>query len=438
MAEQTPLGRSLRGRIGRDAVMAAKPLRLLHAANLQLDCPLQHVAGLHDDARDIIDIATLTAFDRLVSLAIERDVDALLITGNSFDASVASLPAEVALRNGFERLDERQIPVFVTPGKLDPASAWLELPALPANVTLLTDLEEPPIDLTDRGRLLATLLPVTVDSSVEPYELDNLFESRASNVIDRPFVVGLLLPDRPSVRNAPSSRFAALDWLACSVSEATSELPLTDAIVNAQAGPQGMSFKETGPRGATLLEVDAQRRIKQTLIPLAPVRWERITQSLDGVRNRDDLLERMLAAVERLSDLPGELLRFIDWKLDRTSGEANGWEADAAVTELSAALTQLTDQPEGLRYVHRVRPLDPDLSLIESGHRELLTEYLLALDRRSPVTRPAMSKWLADGRIANTLKTGRWESWSDAVEPATVASQAQQLGWDWFTAMGQK
>ena len=412
MVGLTPLGRSLRGRIGRDAVMAAKPLRLLHAANLQLDCPLQHVAGLHDDARDIIDIATLTAFDRLVSLAIERDVDALLITGNSFDASVASLPAEVALRNGFERLDERQIPVFVTPGKLDPASAWLELPALPENVTLLTDLE--------------------------PFELDNLFESRANNVLDRPFVVGLLLPDRPSVRNAPSSRFAALDWLACSVSEATSELPLTDAIVNAQAGPQGMSFEETGPRGAMLLEVDAQRRIKQTLIPLAPVRWERITQSLDGVRNRDDLLERMLAAVERLSDLPGELLRFIDWKLDRTSGEANGWEADAAVTELSAALTQLTDQPEGLRYVHRVRPLDPDLSLIESGHRELLTEYLLALDRRSPVTRPAMTKWLTDGRVANTLKAGRWESWSDAVEPATVASQAQQLGWDWFTAMGQK
>ena len=67
MVGLTPLGRSLRGRIGRDAVMAAKPLRLLHAANLQLDCPLQHVAGLHDDARDIIDIATLTAFDRLVS-----------------------------------------------------------------------------------------------------------------------------------------------------------------------------------------------------------------------------------------------------------------------------------------------------------------------------------------------------------------------------------
>lgn len=418
--------------------MAAKPLRLLHAANLRLDCPLQHIAPLADEVREVVETATLTAFDRLVSLAIERDVDALLITGNSFDASVASLAAEVALRNGFERLDERQIPVFVTPGQLDPASAWLELPTLPENITLLTDLEEPPIDLTDRGRLLATLLPVTVDAAVEPHELDNLFAARAGNLLDRPFVVGLLLPDRPGVRNAPSARFAALDWLACSADDAQGDLPLTDGVVNGQHGPQGLSFDETGPRGATLLEVDGQRRVKQSLIPLAPVRWEQLTQKLDGIRNRDDLLERMLAAMECLSDLPGELVRFIDWKLDRTTAEANGWEGDAAVSELASALTQLTDRADGLRYVHRVRPLDPDLSLIDPGHRELLTEYLLAMDRRSPVTRPAMTKWLAEAKIANTLKTGRWESWADSVEPAAVAAHAQQLGWDWFAMMSNK
>ena len=70
--------------------MAVKPLRMLHAANLRLDCPLQHITALQEDVRDIVENASLAVFDRLVSLAIERDVDALLITGNSFDASVAS------------------------------------------------------------------------------------------------------------------------------------------------------------------------------------------------------------------------------------------------------------------------------------------------------------------------------------------------------------
>ena len=67
--------------------MAAKPLRLLHAANLQLDCPLRGIGSIRDDIREIVDSATLTAFERIVTTSLEKDVDALVITGNTFDAS---------------------------------------------------------------------------------------------------------------------------------------------------------------------------------------------------------------------------------------------------------------------------------------------------------------------------------------------------------------
>ncbi len=419
--------------------MGAKPLRLLHAANLRLDCPLQQFGTWSDDVRDLLESATFVAFERLVGLAIERDVDALLITGNSFDASVASLSAEVALRTGFERLDERSIPVFVTPGHLDPVTAWEDLPSLPENVTILADAHDTPIDLTDRGRLLATLIPVTADSAVEPHELDNIFAARSAAASERPFVVGLALPMRESIRANLVTRFAALDWLACAAGDnVASHLPLTDGTVNAQRGPQGLSIEECGPCGATLLEVDAQRRMKQSLIPLGPVRWEQITQSLDRVTSRDDVLERMLAAVERLSSPPGELMRIIHWKLDRTTGEARGWEMESAIHELAASLTDLTDQSGGLRYIHQIQPLDPDLSLIEPAHRELLTEYLLALDRRSPVDSHAMSRWLAEARLSDVFKSNRWEQWADAVDPETIAERAQQLGWQWFATIGKR
>lgn len=419
--------------------MAAKPLRLLHAANLRLDCPLQQFGTWSDEIRDIIESATLVAFERLISLAIERDVDALLITGNSFDASVASLSAEVALRTGFERLDERSIPVFVTPGRLDPIAAWDDLPSLPGNVTVLANSDDTPIDLMDHGRLLATLLPVTADSAVEPHELDNILAARANHASDRPFVVGLALPTRDSVRGNVASRFAALDWLACAAGDnVTTQLPLTDGTIHAQEGPQGLSIDEAGPRGVTLLEVDAQRRVKQSTIVLGPVRWEQITQSLDRVTSRDDLLERMMAAVERLPSPPGELMRIVHWKLDRTTGETRGWEMESAIQELAASLTELTDQPDGLRYIHQIQPLDPDLSLIEPAHRELLTEYLLALDRRSPIERSAMGRWLTDARLGEALKSSRWEEWADLVTPENVAERAQQLGWQWFTQIGKK
>lgn len=419
--------------------MAAKPLRLLHAANLRLDCPLQQFGTWTDDVRELLESATLIAFDRLVGVAIERDVDALLITGNSFDAAIASLPAEVALRTGFERLNERSIPVFVTPGKLDPIAAWEDLPSLPENVAILADADEVPIDLTDQGRLLATLIPVTADSSVEPHELDNIFAARSAHSAERPYVVGLALPMGATIRANVAAKFAALDWLACAAGDdVAAHLPLTDGTVNAQGGPQGLSIEESGTCGATLIEVDSHRRTRQSLIPLGPVRWERITQSLDRVTSRDDLLERMMAAVERLPSPPGELLRIIHWKLDRTTGETRGWELESAIQELASALTELTDQPGGLRYIHQIQALDPDLSLIEPAHRELLTEYLLALDRRSPVERPSMTKWLAEARLGDVFKSNRWEKWADAISPEVIAERAQQLGWQWFATIGKK
>lgn len=426
--------------------MAAKPLRFLHAANLQLDCPLRGTGPLDDEIREIVEVATLTAFERVVSTAIERDVDALLITGNTFDAAYASLSAEVAMREGFARLDERNIPVFVSPGELDPATAWIELPRFPDNVTIFTDVDEPPVDLTDNGHLLATLLPVTAESSIEPQELANIIGSRTNSKGDRPFVIGLLLADAPHVERPEhaerirlsATRFAALDWLACPAGIHSDRLPLTDGHVHSQTCPQGISLQDSGVRGISLLEVDSQRKTKRISLPLAPVRWERMVQQIDHAKGRDDLLERMLIQLERLPDYKGELVRIVDWKLDRTSGDACGWELDSNAKELAAALTEFSDQPDGLRYVHRVHALEPDLTLVEPGHREVMTEFLLALERRAPVDQSVYEKWLTDAHVADQLKSGRWERWAESIEVSRVKERARDLGWKWFATIGKK
>ena len=421
--------------------MAAKPLRLLHAANLQLDCPLRGIGSIRDDIREIVDSATLTAFERIVTTSLEKDVDALVITGNTFDASYPSLAAEVALRDAFSRLAERQIPVFVVPGRIDPGSAWQEMPPLPKNFTVFLDPGETPIDLTDHGHLLATILPVTAETSIEPEELANIQGGRTSARGDRPFMVGLLLTDRVVEKHErprlSAARSAALDWLLCPSGADTDSLPLTDGHIFTQTSPQGMGRSQTGVHGVTLLEVDPNRKTKKTVINLAPVRWEKITQNIDNVSSQDALVERMVAQLERLPQLKGEVLRVIEWQLSRTSSDALGWATEAAANELSVALTELSDQPDGLRYVHLIHPVELDLSLIEPAHREVLTEYLLALERRSSVDQRAFSKWLSDAHVEETLKGGHWEQWTQSIQPEQVTERAKQLGWNWFSTIGK-
>lgn len=421
--------------------MASKPLRLLHAANVRLDCPLRGVGTVSEEIREIVDTATLIAFDRIVTASIDKDVDALLITGNTFDAGYPSLAAEVAMRDGFDRLAERHIPVFITPGDMDPVSAWHELPRLPDNVTVFGDVHDAAVDLTDHGHLLATLLPVTADTSIDPEELANILGGRTNQKGERPFVVGLLLDRQKGGHDRYKlvpSRFAALDWLVCAAGTDTDSLPLTDGHIHTQVSSQGLSLAEAGANGITLLEVDSNRKTKKTSIPLAPVRWEKIVQPIDHVRGRDDLLERMLAQLERLPHFKGELVRIVQWNLERTSGDANGWDLESTAKEIADALTETTDRPDGLRYLHRVHPLEPDLTLIEPAHREVLTEYLLALERRAPANQSAFAKWIAEARVGDVLNSNRWEPWAEAISPEQVTERAQQLGWKWFATIGKK
>ena len=199
-----------------------------------------------------------------------------------------------------------------------------------------------------------------------------------------------------------------------------------------------MSSIETGSHGATVLEVDAQRQTRRTAMAAAPVRWETIVQLVDHVNSRDDLLERMIAQLERLPLIEGEEVRIIDWKLDRQASDTKGWETEAVATEIASALTELTDQPDGLRYVHRVRPVDLDLTIIEPAHREVLTEYLLALERRAPTNPAAYSKWIKEARVDEVLKSTRWEDWAEAIPTEQVTQLAQQLGWKWCSSIGKK
>lgn len=419
--------------------MGAASLRFLHAAAVQLDCPVRQIGAVPRDTLDLLAAASLTAWDRLIEAAVTQGIDGLFLTGNTFDAEAGSLAADVALRQGLERLAEHDIPVFVTPGQLDPLAAWSELPSLPDNVTVFESAWDAAVDLTDSGRTIAVIHPVSAETDIAPPELERLRQGGRNRSASHPPAIGLLWeavddlnPDAEG--EAADPRFASLDVLLCSES-ATTALPLTEAKILRQQATQGMTLAETGSRGATLLQFDSAGQLTTRDLPLGPVRRERLTVRLDLARRRDDVCDQMLAQHEELPVFPGEQMRLIEWVF---AGTDAAWQrldfTEAAAEETVQTVLELTDQPGRLRYGHQVSPLwlgDAD----EREMGELWRDYLSLFDQRPAATADELRSLAMQLRPNGTAAAGPWERWLGQLDPPAVAKRSRQYGRRWFAGV---
>lgn len=412
----------------------APTLRFLHAAGAFLDVPLRDVGPLPKEAQAIAERATHIAFERLITQAIDRDVDFLLLTGDTFDAQLESLEADVLLRQGLQRLNEQQIPVFIVPGRRDPVAAWRELPALPANVTLIDSAFADPIEITDRGRVAAVLLPLALDHAGELQE-SNKKTNRAKAFLEgHTAKIGLLFPPaRGRSVSAPQAAFAAIDYLAFGDLGDEYPLALTEGTAHRQHNLQGLSPHQRGPHGASLVEITGPNRVQRQLLPLAPVRWEQLSVSAQHARDRDALVEHMLAVVEQLPAVPGEQLRLIDWVLDPHDAARLRLTDDQVAQQVGQLLTQLTDQSGGLRYRHRVPAADWSAAQADAPPDHLGHDVADALKSRPAIDHAVLRRWLQDSHVADRIPEADWGPWLERVSTGRVSTEAQRLGWQWLS-----
>ncbi|MFK4998230.1 exonuclease SbcCD subunit D [Bacillus sp. N9] len=86
-----------------------------------------------NDLYSRIQESTFTAFERVVDAALDRDVDFLVIVGDLFDGEDRSIKAQARLRKQLERLQSKDIAVFISHGNHDHLGGnWLTLD-LPPN-----------------------------------------------------------------------------------------------------------------------------------------------------------------------------------------------------------------------------------------------------------------------------------------------------------------
>lgn len=262
-------------------------IRFLHTADFHLGSPLRAVESASDQLAERLQRATLEALRQVVQVAIDEDVDFVVVAGDLYDQEARSVYANEFLVDQFTRLDESCIPCYVIHGNHDPLGAGAEKLPLPDNVHVFgtEDVETAlyPNEDDPEARILG-------QSYASQWESDSLYYHYTPLDTAIPNI-GLLHtglnPDGRRYAPCGPSDLAQKDidyWALGHIHTPQ----LVDGASAAYAGiPQGRHIGEPAIGGCLLVEVDAGTVPDIEFVPTSRIVWQEITVDI-GTATTDD------------------------------------------------------------------------------------------------------------------------------------------------------
>lgn len=313
-------------------------MKILHAADIHVDSPLRGLSSAGDAPVDELRGATRSAVDNLVALAVEQAVDCVVVAGDLYDSDRDDYDTAVFLhRHLFCRLaGDEGIPVVVAYGNHDAASEITRRLRAPEGVHVLRHDTPETVELADiglavHGQSYATRAVTQNLSLAYPHPRPNMVN------------VGVL-------HTCLDGRAGHEPYAPCSVEGlfargygywALGHVHQRDHIerhgehIVFPGNLQGRHARETGPKGATLVEFAGEHVESVRHCPLDVVRWARVAVDVSGASDVDDVCVRIAAAVSACPDV-------VDDKLCAIRVELGG--ATAAHDLLMAARADWTTQ----------------------------------------------------------------------------------------------
>ncbi len=280
-----------------------KKFRFIHTSDLHLGTPFKGLSRFNEHASTLLTEATYKAFDNVVSFAIKRNVEFVLVCGDLVDSEEGNLRAILHLKKGFDRLSEKGIKVFVVHGNHDPLSFMQEAVSFPDSVVVFPS-KSPSwhrfrtldgIDVAIWGmsfekksekRNLARMMPKGPEDAFKIAMLHCCVGSRKDHDPYAPCSLSDLKTDR--------CHYWALGHIH------KKEVVIQDPLAIYSGNIQGRSFKEQGKRGCYLVEVDEDFNVNTTFLETDAVRWMEVEIDVGSFTDVTDLFDKISVQLEKL------------------------------------------------------------------------------------------------------------------------------------------
>jgi DNA repair exonuclease SbcCD nuclease subunit len=386
--------------------------KFLHAADLHLDSPLRGLERYEGAPVDRIRSATRRALANLVDTCLEENVGLVLLAGDLFDGDWQDYSTGLYFSGQLARLRDAGTEVVWVRGNHDASSKIRKSLTLPSNV------RELPVRRPETHELEQLEVAVHGQGYGSPDVQEDLarrYPRPVSGVLN----IGLLhtaLTGRPGHEPyAPCALETLVDrgydyWALGHVHQ--QEIVAREPYVVFPGNLQGRHVRETGPKGACLVTVDAARVVGVELRAFDVVRWETLSVDTGGLRHFDEVVDRVRSALARLARAAEGRLLAVRVRL--TGGCPAHDELVRRAEQLSNQIrAEASDLGEGEVWIEKVQLLThPEVDMEALGRRsDALGEVASALQRikGDPGELEALAAELSDlwEKLPLELKEGR-------------------------------
>jgi len=283
--------------------------RFFHAADIHLDSPLIGLANIEGRVAERIRAAPRAAFEALVERAIQDQVNFFVIAGDLYDGTWRDCKTGLFFAEQMGRFNQAGISVFVLHGNHDAESQITK-----------------PLTLPESVRVFGT-------RKAQTFLLDKLNVALHGQSFREKAVIDNLVPDYPApVKGAFNIGVlhTALGGMGDHANYAPCTLPELVAkgydywalghvhqrqVLNERphvvfpGNLQGRHVREAGPKGASLVTVEAGEVVEIAALAFDVVRWAILDVNVAAAGSKADVVELIRQALERaVSSADGRLV----------------------------------------------------------------------------------------------------------------------------------
>jgi DNA repair protein SbcD/Mre11 len=285
--------------------------RFIHAADIHLDSPLRGLQRYDGAPADEIRGASRKALENLVRLAVEQEVDFVLIAGDIYDGDWRDHNTGLFFVSQMSLLREAGIPVVMIAGNHDAANRMTKSLRLPENVQLLSAKHSETASAKSLESLGVAIHGRSFARAAESENLARDYPPRRSGM----FNIGILHTALDGVeghaRYAPCTlgdlRAKGYDYWALGHVHQR-QVVADDPLIVFSGNIQGRHIRETGEKGCFLVTVDGSGKALMEFQPLHVLQWEQCELDASNLQHPESVVDlfsdSLMRLLERQSAMP--------------------------------------------------------------------------------------------------------------------------------------